>query len=133
MTTGYLGKKVSITNGNASLNGGTANWTYNLSNLAATTQLSITDANGKTVYNGAGETTAGNHNFVWDGKDLNGNQLPDGAYKLTVTAADMAGNNVGNAVASAGTVTQIDMTSGTPQLIVGNMQVSLGDIAAVTN
>jgi hypothetical protein len=36
-------------------------------------------------------------------------------------------------VASAGTVTQIDMTSGTPQLIVGNMQVSLGDIAAVTN
>jgi flagellar basal-body rod modification protein FlgD len=133
MTTGYLGKKVSITNGNASLTGGTATWTYNLSTLAATTQLTVTDANGKAVYGSAGEITAGNHNFVWDGKDLNGNQLPDGAYKLTVTAADMAGNTVGNAVASAGTVTQIDMTSGTPQLIVGNMEVSLGDIAAVTN
>jgi len=133
MTTGYLGKKVSITNGNASLNGGTANWTYNLSSLAATTQLTVTDANGKAVYSSAGDITAGNHNFAWDGKDLNGNQLPDGAYKLTVTAADMAGNTVSSAVASAGTVTQIDMTSGTPQLIVGNMQVSLGDIAAVTN
>jgi flagellar basal-body rod modification protein FlgD len=133
VTTGYLGKKVSITNGNASLNGGTANWTYNLSNVAATTDLTITDASGKAVYSSAGAITAGNHNFTWDGKDLNGNQLPDGAYKLTVTAADMAGNNVGNAVASAGTVTQIDMTSGTPKLIVGNMQVSLGDIAAVTN
>ncbi|HKB95195.1 MAG TPA: flagellar hook capping FlgD N-terminal domain-containing protein [Rhizomicrobium sp.] len=133
MTTGYLGKKVSITNGNASLNGGAANWTYNLSSLAATTQLTVTDANGKAVYSSAGDITAGNHNFAWDGKDLNGNQLPDGAYKLTVTAADMAGNTVSSAVASAGTVTQIDMTSGTPQLIVGNMQVSLGDIAAVTN
>jgi flagellar basal-body rod modification protein FlgD len=133
MTTGYLGKKVSITNGNASLSGGTANWTYNLSSLAATTQLTVTDANGKAVYSSAGDITAGNHNFAWDGKDLNGNQLPDGAYKLTVTAADMAGNTVSSAVASAGTVTQIDMTSGTPQLVVGNMEVGLGDIAAVTN
>src|SRR5450432_2728338 len=30
VTTGYLGKKVSITNGNASLTAGAANWTYNL-------------------------------------------------------------------------------------------------------
>jgi len=37
MTTGYLGKKVSITNGNASLSGGTATWTYNLANTAAST------------------------------------------------------------------------------------------------
>src|SRR5690349_2501979 len=40
MTTGYLGKKVSITNGNASLTGGSATWTYNLANAATTTQLS---------------------------------------------------------------------------------------------
>src|SRR5476649_1060966 len=30
VTTGYLGKTVSVTNGNASLTSGTANWTYNL-------------------------------------------------------------------------------------------------------
>src|SRR5258706_954926 len=112
MTTGYLGKKVSITNGNASLNGGAANWTYNLSSLAATTQLTVTDANGKAVYSSAGDITAGNQNFAWDGKDLNGNQLPDGAYKLTVTAADMAGNTLSNAGASARTVTHIDMNNG---------------------
>ena len=49
MTTGYLGKKVSITNGNASLTNGSATWTYNLKSAAATTQLFISDANGKTV------------------------------------------------------------------------------------
>jgi flagellar basal-body rod modification protein FlgD len=133
MTTGYLGKKVSVTNGQASLTNGSATWTYNLKALAATTQLSITDANGRTVYTGTGDTASGNNTFTWDGKDINGNQLPDGAYKLTVTAADSNGNTVTSSVASAGTVTQIDMTGATPQLIVGNMEVGLGDIAAVAN
>jgi flagellar basal-body rod modification protein FlgD len=133
MTTGYLGKKVSITNGNASLTNGSATWTYNLKTAAATNQLLISDANGKAVYTGTGQTSAGNSSFTWDGKDNNGNQLPDGTYKLTVTAADTSGNNITSTVASAGTVTQIDMTGATPQLIVGNMEVGLGDIAAVAN
>ena len=133
MTTGYLGKKVSITNGNASLTSGSATWTYNLANTAATAQLVVTDANGRAVYTGNGQTAAGNNTFTWDGKDINGNQLPDGTYTLTVTAADSAGNTVTSSVASAGTVTQIDMTGATPQLIVGHMEVGLGDIAAVAN
>lgn len=133
MTTGYLGKKVSITNGQASLTNGSATWTYNLKTIAATNQLSISDANGKTVYTTPGQTTAGNNTFTWDGKDNNGNQLPDGAYKLTVTAADLGGSTVTSSVASAGTVTQIDMTGTAPQLIVGNLEVGLGDIAAVAN
>jgi flagellar basal-body rod modification protein FlgD len=133
VTTGYLGKRVSITNGNASLTSGSATWTYNLDNAAATNQLTVTDASGKTVYSGTGDLTAGSHSFVWNGKDNNGNQLADGTYKLTVTAADTNGTNITSSVASAGTVTQIDMTGATPQLIVGNMEIGLGDIAAVAN
>jgi len=129
----YLGKKVSITNGNASLTAGAANWSYDLATASAATQLTITDANGKTVYTGAGATTAGNHLFAWDGKDNGGNQLNDGTYKLTVTAADSASNKVTSSVASAGTISQIDMTSGTPQLVVGNMELGLGDIAVLGN
>src|SRR5438445_604855 len=131
MTTGYLGKKVSVTNGNASLTGGAANWSYTLANASASTQLTISDTNGRNVFAGNGLMTAGNHTFTWDGKDNNGNQLPDGTYKLTVTAADSNNNSVTSSVASAGTVTQIDMTASPPKLIVGNMEVSLSDIAAV--
>jgi flagellar basal-body rod modification protein FlgD len=133
MAANYLGKKVSITTGNASLSGGTASWTYNLSGNAATNQLSVVDANGKTVFTTTGATTTGNSTFTWDGKDNNGNQLADGTYKLTVTAADSAGNDIKSSVASAGTVSQIDMTVSPPKLVVGGMEVDLSDIAAVAN
>jgi flagellar basal-body rod modification protein FlgD len=133
MAAGYLGKKVSVTTGNASLTGGTANWTYNLSGNAAANQLSVINSAGKTVFTTAGQTTTGNSTFTWDGKDNNGNQLPDGTYKLTVTAADSAGNDIKSSVASAGTVTQIDMTVSPPKLVVGSMEVDLSDIAAVAN
>jgi flagellar basal-body rod modification protein FlgD len=133
MTTGYLGKKVSIVNGQAALIGGAANWTYNLDGNAVATQLTVTDANGKAVYTGAGQTASGNHSFAWDGKDNGGNQLSDGGYTLTVAATNAAGGAVKNAVASAGTVTQIDMTGGAPRLIIGSMEIDLADIAAVAN
>jgi len=100
---------------------------------AASNQITISDSRGRIVYAGTGQTAAGNNTFTWDGKDNNGNQLPDGTYKLTVTAADLAGNTVTSSVASVGTVTQIDMTGNEPQLIVGHMELGLGDIAAVAN
>lgn len=133
MATDYLGKRVSITNGQASLASGVANWTYNLSAEAKSANLTVTNTSGKVVYTGPAEKTAGNHAFAWDGKDNNGNELADGAYKLTVTASDAAGAPVTTAVATAGTVNQIDMTGSSPQLIVGNMQIGLGEIAAIAN
>jgi flagellar basal-body rod modification protein FlgD len=131
--TSYLGKQVSVTNGQASLSGGAATWSYTLGADAATANLTVSDASGKVVYTGAGETASGSHSFTWNGEDNNGNALPDGSYKLSVTAADASGTTVTTSVASAGTVTQIDMTSGNPQLVLGNIEVGLGDIAAVSN
>lgn len=133
VTTGYLGKNVSVTNGNASLTNGAATWTYNLGTASATTQLSVTNASGQTVYTGAGSTTAGNNTFNWNGEDANGNQLSDGTYKLTVTATDQSGATVTTSVASAGTVSQIDLTGSAPKLVIGNMEVSPSDVAAVSN
>jgi len=131
--TTYLGRKVSVTNGNASLTSGQANWSYTLGTQSAATQLTVTDPSGKVVYTGAGSTSVGNNTFNWNGQDNNGNQLSDGTYKLTVTASASDGSAVTTSVASAGTVSQIDMTSGTPQLVIGNMEVAVTDIAAIAN
>lgn len=131
--TSYLGKNVSVTNGNASLTNGAADWSYNLGANAASTQLSVTNSAGTVVYTGAGSTTSGSNSFSWNGQDNNGNTQPDGTYKLAVTATASDGSTVTSSVASAGTVSQIDMTSGTPQLVIGNMEVPLTAVAAVTN
>jgi flagellar basal-body rod modification protein FlgD len=133
MATTYLGRKVSVTNGQASLSDGAATWTYNLPTTAATTTLTVTNASNQVVYTGAGETASGTHSFAWNGKDNNGNALPDGAYKLTVGAKDSASNAIDASVASAGLVSQIDMSNGAPLLVIGSMEVGLADIAAVAN
>jgi len=129
----YLGKQVSVTNGNASLSNGSATWTYNLGTAAANTALTITNANGQVVYTGAGQTAAGNNGFTWNGQDNHGNKVADGTYKLTVTSTAQNGSAVTTSVASAGTVSQIDMTSGTPKLVIGNMEVNPTDISAIAN
>jgi flagellar basal-body rod modification protein FlgD len=132
--TAYLGKSVSVTNGQASLQDGAANWTYTLDATASEATATVTNQNGRVVFTGPlADKGAGTHGFAWNGKDNNGNALPNGAYKLTVTAKTADGSAVSNSVASAGIVSQIDMTSGTPQFVIGNMQVSLAEIAAVGN
>jgi flagellar basal-body rod modification protein FlgD len=128
---GYLGKTVTLTNGKAALSGGAANWTYALNNTAATTALTVTDANGKVVYVTQGETNSGAHSFTWDGKSNAGSDLPDGTYTLTVTAQDSNGTNVNSAVASKGIVDQIDMTGDQPQLMIGPMEIPLSEVATV--
>ena len=131
--TSYLGKAVSVTNGLASLEEGVANWSYTLDAAAAEANLTVTDGNGKVVFTGPAEKAQGTHGFAWDGKDNNGNDMPDGAYHLTVRAAAADGAAVNTSVASAGLVGQIDMTGGVPRFVVGNMTVGMGEIAAVGN
>jgi len=131
--TSYLGKTVTVTNGQGALTGGAAAWNYTLGTQAASTQISITDANGKTVYTGAGSTTAGAHAFAWNGQDNNGNKLADGTYTLSAAALASDGSSVTTSVASSGQVSEVDMTSGTPQLVVGSMRIGLSAIANVQN
>jgi flagellar basal-body rod modification protein FlgD len=130
--TGYLGKTVTVTGGQGSLTGGEASWNYNLGAASSSTVLTVTNASGNVVYTGAGATTAGNNTFNWNGQDNNGNQLPDGSYSLAVTA-QASGASVTTSVSSVGQVSEVNMTSGTPQLVIGSMNVGLSSIGSVQN
>ena len=129
----YLGKSVVLTNGQAALTNGAANWTYALGSDAGATTLTVTNSSGKIVYAAQGETAAGTHGFAWDGKDNNGNQLADGAYTLSVASTAKDGSTVTTSVASKGTVTGIDMSGGTPQLVIGTMETPLSSASLVGN
>jgi flagellar basal-body rod modification protein FlgD len=129
----YLGKTVTVSNGNASLMGGAATWKYGLGAQSTATTLTITNSSGQVVYSAPGSTAAGTSTFSWNGQDNNGNQLPDGVYTLAVAAQAADGSAVQTAVASSGVVSEIDTSGSSPQLVVGLMEIPLADVAAVTS
>lgn len=129
----YLGKSVVLTSGQAALTNGAADWTYGLDGAAGTTTLTVTNSSGRVVYTAPGETAAGAHDFAWDGKDNNGNQLSDGTYTLSVASAAKDGSTVTTTVASKGIVTGIDMSGGSPRLVIGTMEIPLSSAALVSN
>jgi len=132
----YIGRTVVMTNGTGALesdadgNSGVT-WTYNLASAAAGTTLTVKDANGEVVYTTSGGTSKGNNDFTWDGKDANGNQLPDGRYTLSVSATAADGSAITSTIASKALVTAVDMSGTTPQLVLGAMEIPLSDVSLV--
>jgi flagellar basal-body rod modification protein FlgD len=130
---GYLGKNVTVTNGNAALTNGTATWNYSLPSGAATTTLTVTNASGQTVYSGPGETASGSNTFTWNGQNNNGTQQADGTYTLAVTSTDANGNALTPTVTSTGTVSEINLSGTAPQLMIGSMAVPLTAVSLIQN
>ncbi len=97
----YIGKTAQVLGDVMPLEGGKAKATYTLSKDVLSTTISVKDMSGKVVYTTEGNITAGTHDFVWDGKDNNGNQLEDAAYQIIVSP------KVGNGDASASVTTTI--------------------------
>jgi flagellar basal-body rod modification protein FlgD len=129
--TTYLGKTVTITTGNGALQDGNCSWRYALGADAANTTLTVTNSNGQVVYSGPGETASGGHDFTWDGKDSGGNQLPDGVYKLSVSASAPDGSAIQSAIAFKGVVDEVNMTGNEPLLMIGPMGVPLSQVSAI--
>jgi flagellar basal-body rod modification protein FlgD len=127
----YLGKTITVTDGSGQLTDGSADWSYALGGASAATTITVTDSTGKVVYTGAGQTASGQHDFTWNGKDNNGNQLDDGTYKLSVSAATPDGSTIESAVASKGVVSEVNFTGSEPYLMVGNMAVPVSSVSAI--
>jgi flagellar basal-body rod modification protein FlgD len=59
-----------------------------------------------------GSLSSGTYELEWDGKNLLGEVVDNGAYNYVVSAVDMSGREVGVDYRSTGTVTGIDFDSG---------------------
>ncbi len=81
----YIGKVAQVLGDVMPLDGGVAKATYTLDKDVSSAVITVKDLNGKIVYSETAEKTSGTHEFTWDGKDSNGNQLEDGAYVISVS------------------------------------------------
>lgn len=127
----YIGKSVEVVTDQLMLDGGSATLTYGLERKAAQTVISIVDQNGRPVRTVNGETDPGRHEFVWDGRDANGVELPDGLYGFRVDPVDNEGTPVELASASIGRVTGVEIVDDTLTLNIGELGVPFDKVFAV--
>lgn len=128
---GYLGNEIEASGEQFVLQNGSGTLKYDLLGKAEQNLVTIVDGFGQPVRTFAGERSAGNYEFVWDGLDNNGNQLPDGVYGFFVTAVDGNGETVQATTSMVGRVTGVKTLDGKVTLNVGDLDVPLSDVFAV--
>lgn len=105
---GYIGKTVEAKGDLAPLADGKAEFNYTLTEGASATAIAIINGQGQAVYTTQGETEAGQHNFVWDGTDFNGNEAPEGVYRFVATAVNKDGDQIGVSTSAISRVTGVE-------------------------
>ena len=128
---GYLGNMITAQTELSPLVDGEATWLYRIPAESFDTKLTITDENGEVVATLEGETDGGQHSLVWDGKTEQGDQLPDGVYRLAVSAKDAQDNEIPVETFLRGKVRSIETVGGESLLDVGGVLVPLTSVAGV--
>ena len=127
-----IGKDVKAVSDTAKLNGGKAQWTYNLSAAASDLKVEVVDANGKLLHAEAPtDMKAGDHDFAWNGKDMTGTQLPDGPYTLRVTAKDGTGAQLATTNYVEGVVTGVTQSNGSTSITVNGGPVDWAKVVTI--
>jgi len=130
---GFVGHTAVVKGNTAALTNGRATWELNIPSNS-TVNISIASSTGQTVFTGTFPASAGNNQpFSWNGKDNNGNQLPDGNYTLTATAKDSAGNAVAVTTQVEGVVASVDLTQSPPLLSIGGQTFTVNQIQSIVN
>jgi len=127
----YLGREALIESDQTLLVNGAANWGYSLPEMADEVTLQVRDARGRTVYETTGQNAEGNHVFNWNGRDQQGNQAPDGAYTLVVTAKDSEGESIAATMTVREQIRGVDFSGPTPLVITATGTRELDKIRAV--
>jgi flagellar basal-body rod modification protein FlgD len=128
----FVGTTVAVNGSTTPLSNGQAQWGFTTA-APATATFTITDASGQTVYSKTSTVQAGNQSFTWDGKDNSGQKVPDGNYKLTVTATGADGKPVGVSTEVHGVVDSVDLTQTPPTLSIGGQNYTADQILRVLN
>lgn len=130
----YIGKTAQVLGDVMPLQDGKAKATYTLNKDVQSVSILVKDMNGKVVYSTSGEgTTAGTHEFTWDGKDSDGNQLEDGAYQIIVSPKVASGETAATVTTTIfGKVTGVANDDNGVYIGLGNaVTAGLGDIVTM--
>lgn len=130
---GYLGKSVDAEGDTILLRDGSARFQYIAERDPARVSVQIIDRLGRTVRTVEGQADKGLQTMTWDGRDGNGNSLPEGYYSLKVTAYDTASNPTTLNTIVSGPVTGVGEENGEIMLTVNDLPIQASKVVSVRN
>ena len=130
-----IGKDVKAGTAENAIKDGKATWNYNLNRAANDLKLEVVDSKGRTIYSAAPtDMTAGDHSFVWNGKDNSGKQLDDGGpYTLRVTAKDTSGATVASKINIQGVVTGVEQVDGKTLITINGAKIPWETVTSIND
>lgn len=130
---GFIGREGQFASATSGLSAATpASWGYAPARPVESLVATITNAAGAVVDTRAIDAQGVAGRFAWDGKLPGGARASDGAYTLTITAKDAAGNGVPVTVTSIGTVGEVVTKGGSVSLGVNGVQLPASTLLRVS-
>lgn len=127
----YLGREALIESNATTLTDGQASWGYTLDGPAEDVTLTVQDSRGRTIFEAPGDRSQGTHLFFWEGVDANGDPVPEGSYRLVVTAKDEAGEAVQATLTVRERILGVDFSGAAPLIITATGSRELATVRAV--
>jgi len=126
-----IGKDVRAATDTAALTNGKAEWIYKLDAAASDVKIEILDSKGNVVATKAGDKTAGEHTFTWNGKTAAGSTAPDGQYSLRITAKGTDGKNLATSTYVQGVVSGVEQSDGKTLLTINGGKVDWTKVTTI--
>jgi flagellar basal-body rod modification protein FlgD len=130
---GLIGRRIEADTKNLTLgaSGGTSA-VYNLGDNASSVTIKIRDSSGNLVKNlDLGAQNLGAQTLKWDGTTDRGDRAPSALYTFEIAANAASGHPVVATTKVSGLVTKVTYENGTPEVVVGNSNVPLGDVTSI--
>ncbi len=129
----YLGSEVTAAGGTTMLtDGDPAKWHYSLAESASGT-VEISNSAGAVVFSDEISLAAGSNTYYWDGVSSSGVNSPDGAYTISFNLKDANGKAEGVSIEVSGIVDEVDLSTGTPFLKIGDVRVPISAVKRVSD
>lgn len=131
----FIGKEIEARGDSVQLSeGNSARLSYELNSAAGSSTINIYDQNMHLVRKvELGSQPAGAHEWMWDGRDNEGNQVAAGTYTFEVSATDVDGEEVAVNTYFRGVVTGVTFEDGITYLLLGEQKVAIGDVITVND
>ena len=121
-----VGQTVQLSGAQASLQNGSATVDFT-STANQPVSIGVYGPAGTLLNTATVTPTSGTGSWTWNGKDINGNRQPDGAYKIVVQDA----NGAAVPFTTQGTVTGVQRSGNAVNVQLGGLSVDLSTVASV--